>query len=128
MEKETIYLEKQVGRSNPFRVPEGYFDSLPDEVMKRIDAAGAPAGAAETVSRPRKKARLFSLRPVIRYAAASVAALVICAAVYVSSSTSSDQQEATAAAATVEDASFDEVADYMMLDNADIYACLSSDY
>ncbi len=31
-------LLERVGRENPFRVPEGYFDALPDRVMGRINS------------------------------------------------------------------------------------------
>ena len=37
---EEQYLIEKVGKENPFRVPEGYFDTLASQVMSRIDAEG----------------------------------------------------------------------------------------
>lgn len=121
MMNEEKYIIERVGKENPFRVPEGYFDSLASEVMARVDASEAPA--------PRK-ARQVWLRPVL-YAAASVCALFISVAAYQSFSSQPSAkpiaQQVEAAIHQGED-SFDEAADYLMVDNQDIYACLSSDY
>ena len=120
MMNEEKYLIERVGRENPFLMPEGYLDTLASQVMARVDAAGAPV---------RPKARRVWLRPVL-YAAASVCALFISVTAY---RALSPQQEALPVAQQVEasqqsDDSFDEAADYLMVDNQDIYACLSSDY
>jgi hypothetical protein len=37
---EEQYLINKAGKENPFRVPEGYFDSLASQVMSRVDAEG----------------------------------------------------------------------------------------
>ena len=118
MNEENDLIER-VGKENPFRVPEGYFDTLAEQVMARVNAE-APA--------PRK-ARVVWLRPVL-LAAASVCALFISVTAY---KTLSHQQAALPVAQQVEvsqqgDDSFDEAADYLMVDNQDIYACLASDY
>jgi hypothetical protein len=67
------------------------------------------------------------MRPVI-WAAASVAALLICTGAYLAVSDES-KHEATLVVQPqqqeVYDDEFDEAADYMMLDNHDIYALLS---
>lgn len=121
MINEERYLIERVGRENPFRVPEGYFDTLVSEVMARVDATAPSA--------PRK-ARVVWLRPVL-YAAASVCALFFSVTVY----HAFNRQPADAPVAqqmeTVShqsEDSFEEAADYLMVDNQDIYACLSSDY
>lgn len=119
MMNEETYLIERVGKENPFRVPEGYFDTLASQVMARVDAE-TPA--------PRK-ARVVWLRPVL-LAAASVCALFISVTAY---QMFSRQQSVLPVAQQVEvsqpgDDSFDEAADYLMVDNLDIYACLSSDY
>ena len=38
---EEQYLIEKAGKENPFRVPEGYFDTLASQVMARVDAEGA---------------------------------------------------------------------------------------
>ena len=35
---EEQYLINKAGKENPFRVPEGYFDSLASQVMSSVDA------------------------------------------------------------------------------------------
>lgn len=118
--KEEDYLIERVGKQNPFRVPEGYFDGLAEQVMARIDAEGV---------RPQQKARTVWLRPVFYAVAASVCALFISVAAYQGFSNQSDQASAaTVAVNQASDNSFDEAADYLMVDNQDIYACLSGDY
>lgn len=120
MTNEEEYLIERVGRENPFRVPEGYFDTLASEVMARVDAVETPA--------PRK-ARVVWMRPLL-YAAASVCALFISVMGY---NMYTHQQAAQPMAQQVtvpqhSEDSFDQAADYLMVDNEDIYACLSSDY
>ena len=103
-----------VGKRNPFRVPEGYFDSLTEQVMQSLPER-------------RASAKSVFLRPVF-YVAASVCALFICGAAYLFLSGAGQQDSLQAhVPVTLEssDASFEEAADYMMLDNQDIYACLA---
>lgn len=115
--EEEKYIEKLVGKRNPFVVPEGYFEQLTDQVMQSLPER-------------RPRAKTIWLRPVF-YAAASVCALFVCATVWLSWPDSSQQEQKSVAEAvqTVQqqpdDAFFDEAADYIMLDNQDIYACLS---
>ncbi len=125
---EEKYIEEKFGKRNPFRVPDGYFEGLADEVMR-----GLPDNTVE-VRKPR--AKTVWMRPVF-YAAASVCALFVCAAIWLSwPQESSPSQGQMAKAVEVkqvqqqetDDAFFDEAADYMMLDNQDIYACLASEY
>ena len=120
MMNEENYLIERVGKENPFRVPEGYFDTLADEVMARVEGSAAPV--------PRK-ARVVWLRPVL-YAAASVCALFISVVGYQSFSRYQSAQPVAQQMNVSQqgDDSFEQAADYLMVDNEDIYACLSSDY
>ena len=123
--KEEKYLIEKVGRENPFRVPEGYFDTLVDQVMERVDASPAPV-----VPLSEHKPRVVWLRPVL-YAAASVCALFISVVAYqnyTEQGVAAPAQNVVANNQMMVDDYFDEAADYVMLDNQDIYACLSSDY
>lgn len=126
--KEEKYLIEKVGRENPFRVPEGYFDTLSSQIMAKIEQEGVEARDIQPAKE--KRAKVVWLRPVL-YAAASVCALFISVVAYQNYS----EQGVTAPAQTVvannqmmTDDYFDEAADYVMLDNQDIYACLMSDY
>ena len=37
---EEKYLIEKVGKENPFRVPEGYFDTLSSQIMAKVEAEG----------------------------------------------------------------------------------------
>lgn len=111
---EEKYIEERVGKRNPFLVPEGYFDQLPDQIMKALPER-------------KPKAKSVWMRPVI-YAAASIAALLICTGAYLALSSDETKHEAVLVTQPQQQEvydEFDEAADYMMLDNHDIYALLS---
>ena len=110
---EEKYIEEQVGKRNPFLVPEGYFDQLPDQIMKALPER-------------KPKAKSVWMRPVL-YVAASIAALLICTGVYLSVSDEPKHEAVLVTQPQQQQAydEFDEAADYMMLDNHDIYALLS---
>lgn len=109
---EDKYIEERVGKRNPFLVPDGYFDEFAAQLMQSLP------------ERPRR-AKSIWLRPVF-YAAACVCALLICTAVYVWKPEPAMQRTETLAVQQDQsDTSFDEVVDYMMMDDHEIYACLS---
>ena len=112
MMNEELYIKNRLGDRNPFRVPEGYFDSLTAEVMKNLP------------EQP-KQSILVRFRPW-RYSAACPVAVVFTATLYLLTPDSSDQM--MAADATTTDTYVEDVADYMMADNNDIYALLASEY
>ena len=125
--KEDLIIEK-VSKQNPFRVPEGYFDTLADQIMAKVDESASSTVIPLKENKKKKSARVVWLRPVL-YAAASVCALFISVVAYQSYSESPTAAPAATMAETQSmDYSFDEAADYLMIDNQDIYACLSSDY
>ena len=112
---EDKYIEERVGKRNPFLVPDGYFDQFADQLMATL---------------PERKSRAKSkwLRPFF-YAAASICALLICTGVYLTKSGGSSVQETAMVTSVPQqdaaDAAFDEAAEYMMLDNHDIYTYLA---
>ena len=113
---EEKYIEERVGKRNPFLVPDGYFDHLADQVMASLPEQPAQQAASE---------KLYY------YAAAAVCALVVSIAVWQSFPQTSEQAAVPAQMASADqpgDAAFDEAADYVMLDNSDIYACLTDNY
>jgi hypothetical protein len=125
---EEKYLIEKVGKENPFKVPEGYFDTLSSQIMAKVEAEGV--APRDIKAGKEKRAKVVWLRPVL-YAAASVCALFISVVAYQSHSdkgTAAPTQTVVANNQMLMDDYFDEAADYVMLDNQDIYAYLSSDY
>ena len=109
---EEEYIRERMGNRNPFIVPEGYFDRLADEVIGK--------------TKP-KPAMVRYLRPLL-YAAACAAMAIAVSTVFRSQQQDdtllmAQQQEATA----YSDTYMDDMADYAMLDNEDIYAGLLAD-
>lgn len=118
---EEMYIQEKVGKRNPFRVPEGYFDNLTAQVMQNLP------------EQPKRRAKSVFMRPVFYAAAASVCALLIAGAAWMwGPSAEVSSPAAVQAKATTQpqqqDASgeyMEEAADYMMLDNHEIYAYLA---
>ena len=98
-------------KKNPFKTPEGYFDNFAADFMAQL---------------PEKKEKtlLLRLRPLL-YAACLVA---VCFGGYlVWQNTEPQKQDATMAEYNkqVHDQYVDDYLDCAMLDNGDIYACIS---
>lgn len=114
------YLNQRLGSPrNPFRVPDGYFDSFTENLMEKLPAQSVPLKVQR--------------RPVVRawmYAAASLVAVVFTFSAYFLFSQDSQATSTTAqtVAPVVADTYVDEAVDYAMVDNHDIYACLTNDY
>lgn len=132
-----LYLKQKVGNRNPFRVPEGYFEQLTEQVMNSLpEVEVAKQESIAPVSQPR--ARKVQMRPWLYAAACSVLALAMGVSYYFMQSQSTSADAVNMAAVTpvpsattsdVQDNSYyDDAADYAMLDNAEIYACLSENY
>ena len=88
-------LLQRFGRQNPFTVPEGYFEGFTSRMMSLLDEEQARQ-AVSTDEKPRAKVRSLTWR---RYAVAASSATV--------------------------DHNIDQMADYAMLDNQDIYTYLA---
>lgn len=112
---EEEYLRTKLGNRNPFTVPEGYFDHLADRVMQQL-----PAERKHTVVR--------SLRPWL-YAAACIAILIVSVLFVSHQSNQPTQQQAavnnTSKTETQSDNYIDDMADYAMVDNEEIYLYLA---
>ena len=116
---EEMYIQEKVGKRNPFRFPDGYFDNLTAQVMQNLP------------EQPKRRAKSVFMRPVF-YAAASVCALLVAGAAWMWQS-KTEVSSATSAQAKVEshvqqsdnEEYMDEAVDYMMLDNHEIYAYLA---
>ncbi len=93
-------LAGRVGRENPFRVPEGYFDALPAQVMSRI-------------AQRRQRRRIW------RWAAAAVMAGCICTAGFLMMNGSSSLLAGS------DNTYMEDELDYSMLNNLDIQQYLT---
>ena len=119
MTNEEKLIEEHLGKQNPFRVPEGYFDSCADRLMQQL-----PEQQEQEV-KPAKTVRMKALRPIL-VAAACVAVAIFSITLYFHQTQETPEQNNVAAVTSNTDEEYlDEAADYVMLDNADIYACLS---
>lgn len=94
-------------------VPEGYFDTFADQLMASLPER-------------QPRAKQVWLRP-LRYAAAVVCVFVLGAVSWLTLSPETHQPIQASAVQISSDVAFDEAADYAMLDNYDIYACLSDE-
>ena len=121
MTNEEKYLNSKMGKDNPFRVPEGYFDNFAAQLMEKL-----PAAQMESVfQRPAMIRRLRSFL----YAAAFLLLAVMSVTLFYQHAQQGQEAEQLALTdeAVSTDAYFDEATDYAMLDNYDIYACLASE-
>ena len=137
MSNEELYLKEKVGTANHFTVPEGYFEQLTEKIMQQLPeetpqqlSEEQPVAATIPLTTPERRGNgnggqqpglLLRLRPWLYAAACIAAVMVMVLTVYFRQSNS----EPTVAAATVDSEYMEEAADYAMLDNMDIYACLS---
>jgi hypothetical protein len=110
---EEKFLNERMSKQNPFRVPEGYFDDFATQVMAKL-----PERELKPV------AKHVSLRPWM-YAAAALLVAVFSVTIFFTRMDSRQEQPQQTASAMVSDTYMDEAADYAMIDNADIYACLA---
>jgi len=119
MNEDTL-LEQKFGKQNPFRVPEGYFSDFEKKLLENIP-----------MSAPVKKPVLRYLSPWL-WSAVSIAA-VVCGVVFFVSKPASDDIIISNAATITEPAQdnddniIDEVSDYAMLDNSDLYSYVAGE-
>ena len=126
---EEEYLNSRMGKKNPFVVPEGYFEQLTQQVMDKLPQE-------EEKKKPAKVAVMKQLRPWL-YAAACICIGVFIAALafnnrseVVAPQTAGQQIAAVAEQAEEDyytDSYIEEEAEYAMIDNQEIYACLMAD-
>jgi hypothetical protein len=126
MSNEEKYLQSKMGSKNPFTVPEGYFDTLTEQVMRRLPEQVQP----ETEQKQKRPAIVRMLRPIL-YAAACLCLGIFGVGIYqyFSNQTAESLQTASNIISTTDynDTYIDEAADYAMFDHQDIYATLLAD-
>ena len=118
-----IFDKKQL-EQNPFRVPEGYFDSLNKRIMDNV----AKQTSAEKSEKPAKAKNVHM--HVLRWAAACACVLIVGASALIFTFKDTDTPKVPETAqqtiTTSEDA-FNQAADYTMLDNHDMYQMLAEE-
>lgn len=112
--KEEDFLIQKFGRERHFTVPEGYFAQFHEKMMEQIATPKAEV-------RPLRRHSMW--QTVVYAAACLIAAVVMTGAYFHADNVVTDKPTAdkTAQAAAAGDA-IDQAADYMMLDESDLYA------
>ena len=120
MTQEEQFINQKFGKEQPFRVPEGYFDSFADQFMAQL-----PERETRVVALP-IRSRWQSTRRWV--AAACLTALVVGAGVWGFLRTPDAQPSSTPAmqmAVSSYNTEIDQAADYVMMENEDFYAYVS---
>ena len=130
--EEQMLKELGLSNANPFKTPEGYFDTLSERIMARIDEEETKAAeekadtvqVAEVVSLKQKKTSVINY--AIRWAVAAAACLAL---VFVGADYFSEENKSIAQNQTVAEEYDDEYAEdmisYSMMDESDVYCYLA---
>ena len=117
-------FDKEQLKQNPFKVPEGYFDTLNTRIMDNV----ARQAAAEKSEKPAQAKKVHM--HVLRWAAACACVLIVGASAVIYTFKDTDTLEAPATAqqsSFTSDDAFNQAADYTMLDNHDMYQMLAEE-
>lgn len=130
--EEQMLKELGLSNANPFKTPEGYFDTLSERIMARIDEEETKTAeekaetvqVAEVVSLKQKKTSVINY--AIRWAVAAAACLAL---VFVGADYFSEENKSIAQNQTVAEEYDDEYAEdmisYSMMDESDVYCYLA---
>lgn len=116
--KEDI-INARHGKANPFCVPEGYFDNLTQQIMERL-----PEHEKQQVKEV--SLRKF-MRPLAYAASLIVAVFTVTTLINQNNMDDSENMMQMSASNANADTYSDDIVDYIMIDNMDIYACLDND-
>lgn len=127
MTREENILKERFGKENPFKVPEGYFDHLTERIMENL-----PEQEIRVID-IRSRQTLWQKLPLRKIAAAvAVVALLGGGSFWAlqhegNSKVVAHAKQHEQKAVTSEEAAFNEMADYAMIDNETIYASLMTE-
>lgn len=118
-------LQEMFGKENPFKVPENYFESFTDKMMGQL-----PMREAKVV-----KMDFWKKYRAVAIAAACVCAVLFSAGVYIYSNDMEIDNAGSPLASTDQitetpvgsEDDFDMMADYVMIDNNDMYAYIAGE-
>lgn len=118
--KEVLLLEQKFGKPQPFRIPDGYFERLEHNVLRKVSAM------PQSIQKPVRR----WLRPVTW--AACIAVAVVSAVAYFSSISNKENTVANISVddmspSTYNDYMVDELSDFAMLDNDDFYSLIADE-
>lgn len=124
MTREENILKERFGKENPFKVPEGYFDHLTEKIMENL-----PEQEIHVID-IRSRQTLWQKLPLRKIAAAVAVVALLGGGSFWALQHEGDSKMVAHAkqheqkAVSSEDAAFNEMADYAMIDNETIYASL----
>lgn len=127
MTREENILKERFGKENPFKVPDGYFDHLTERIMENL-----PEQEIRVID-IRSRQTLWQKLPLRKIAAAvAVVALLGGGSFWawqheVNSKVVAHVKQHEQKAVASEEAAFNEMADYAMIDNETIYASLMTE-
>ena len=120
------YIKKRIGKGNPFKVPDGYFASFTSDIMSRLPEQNQMSALDIVAGEKKKRDRFRTV--LVRYAvAACLCGVAFSAAFYFSSRDEDVRVQPELYSTNANESMFEEeILDYAMMDNTDIYACLLS--
>lgn len=125
MKNEEGYIRSKAGGRTPFRVPEGYFDNFTSMMMDKLPSQ------EEAKVVPMRRRRMTVSRTIVSAAACFCVAVFGLTLYYGKSLFEKQPQPSETIVANYHNATADtyedEVVDYAMMDNMDIYAYLASE-
>lgn len=124
MTREENILKDRFGKQNPFKVPDGYFDHLTEKIMENL-----PEQEVRVID-IRSRQTLWQKMPLRKIAAAVAVAALLGSGTFWALQHEGDSKMVAHAKkheqkiVSSDDAAFNEMADYAMIDNEAIYASL----
>lgn len=127
MTREENILKERFGKQNPFKVPDGYFDHLTERIMENL-----PEQEVRVID-IRSRQMLWQKLPLRKIAAAVAVTALLGGGTFWAlqhegdSKTVAHVKKHEQKAVSSDDAAFNEMADYAMIDNETIYASLMTE-
>ena len=127
MTREENILKERFGKENPFNVPDGYFDHLTERIMDNL-----PEQEIRVID-IRSRQTLWQKLPLRKIAAAVAVAALLGGGTFWALQHEGDSKMVAHAkkheqkTVSSDDAAFNEMADYAMIDNETIYASLMTE-
>jgi hypothetical protein len=112
MTNEEKMIRSHIKNENPFKVPDGYFDSLSSQIISQLPEKSVA------------KAKTRSILPMFYAAAACLLIAVLSFEILWERSSDTSSSSVVAEQVVSDDVYYENVADYVMVDNYEIYACL----